>query len=399
MLAFVLILIEFTLSGRFRWLSRTVAIDTMMQVHRLIGLTALAAALVHPFLYRAERNPAYPWDTTRELTVSNDFSVLWTGIVAWVLLPSLVLLAQTRGAPNYRYEAWRWLHGISAIAVTGLAFHHVLYAGRYAAHPVVAGYWIALGVVVLLAIIWLYVAIPLGQSRHPWRVAGVEKAAERIWKIEIAPKDGRGLEYRAGQFVWLNIGSNPFAHRENPFSIASAPASGPNLLFLIKELGDTTSTIGKVKTGSVAYVDGPHGALTIEGHHAEGVGLIAGGIGIAPLISVLRQMSLEGDTRPRKLVYADSTPRQIVEREELLRLSEKTGVEVVFVHGDAPQDLGGERGQIDAALLARHFAPNALRTWVFALCGPPPMLVAVEAALCSLGVAPARILSERFDYD
>ena len=58
MLAFAIILVEFTLSGRFRSISRRVGMDVTMRAHQLIARTALAAALVHPFLYRAERDAA-----------------------------------------------------------------------------------------------------------------------------------------------------------------------------------------------------------------------------------------------------------------------------------------------------------------------------------------------------
>lgn len=399
MLGLVLLLIVFTLSGRFKWLSRRIAIDTLMQVHRLIGQTALAAALVHPFLYRAARSPAQPGDTTRVLTITHDFGTLWTGILAFVLLPTLVLLAQTRGAPNYRYEAWRWLHGLSALVIGGLLLHHVLYAGRYAAHPVIAAFWIVLSSVVAFSLLWIYVAIPLGQARRPWRVVDIRKAAERIWKVEIAPSGGGGLDYNAGQFAWLNLGSSPFAHRENPFSIASAPSSGPNLAFLIKELGDSTSRIGAVPPGTIAYVDGPHGALTVAGQRAEGVGLIAGGIGIAPLIGILQDLALSGDERPCTLIYADKSPAQIVERGALEMLAAAPNVAVEIVFDRPPAGWAGEVGHVDKALLARHFSPAALDTWLFVLCGPPPMLDAVETALGALGVGPERILSERFDYD
>lgn len=399
MVAFAIILVDFTLSGRFRAISRKAGMDITMRAHQLLARTALAAALVHPFLYRGERDASYPWDTTRVLTITTDFNLLWTGIIAWLLLPSLVFLALSRGEPNYRYEAWRWMHGIGAVLVAGMVLDHTLRAGRYAADPVVSGYWIVLSGIAALSLLWVYVLVPLRQRRRPWRVVAVEKEAERIWNVEVAPDGHGGMDYEAGQFAWLNLGASPFRHRENPFSIASAPASGTNLLFLIKELGDTTSALGKLKPGSVAYVDGPHGSLTLGDDKVSGVGLIAGGIGIAPLIGIMRQLSLTDDPRPCTLLYADRNPDQIVHRDELEVMSQRPGMDVVYVFDVPPDDWTGETGHIDKALLSRHFDASALRDWIFVLCGPPPMLDAVEDALIRLDVAPNRILSERFDYD
>ncbi len=399
MLAFAIILVDFTLSGRFRAISRKAGMDITMRAHQLLARTALAAAIVHPFLYRGERDAAYPWDTTRTLTITTDFGLLWSGIVGWLLLPTLVLLALTRGEPNYRYEAWRWMHGIGAVLIAGLVLDHVLRAGRYAADPVIAGYWIVLSAAAAISFAWVYVLVPIRQGRRPWRVVAVTEEADRIWNVEVAPDGHEGLDYEAGQFAWLNLGASPFRHRENPFSIASALASGPNLSFLIKELGDATSAVGKVKPGSVAYVDGPHGSLTLNGRPASGVGLIAGGIGIAPLIGILRQLSLADDPHPCTLVYADRDPSQMVHRDELEVLGRRPGTDVVYVYDVPPDGWTGETGHIDDALLSRHIPAAALEAWVFVLCGPPPMLDAVENALIGLGVAPDRILSERFDYD
>ena len=399
MLAFAIILVDFTLSGRFRAISRKAGMDITMRAHQLLARTALAAALVHPFLYRSERDAPYPWDTIRTLTVTTDFDLLWSGIAAWLLLPTLIFLALTRGEPNYRYEAWRWMHGIGAVAIAGLVLDHTLSAGRYASDPWISGYWIGLSCVAALSFVWVYVLVPFRQLARPWRVVSVDRQADRIWHVEIKPDGHDGMNYTAGQFAWLNLGASPFSHRENPFSIASAPASGTHLSFLIKELGDATSRVGNVKPGTVAYVDGPHGSLTLKDGSARGVGLIAGGIGIAPLIGILRELSLTEDARPRKLIYADRDPDQIVHQDELQRLGGAPGSDVVYVFDSPPDDWAGETGRIDAALLSRHFPREALDDWVFILCGPPPMLDAVEEALISLGVAPGRVLSERFDYD
>lgn len=399
MLAFSIILLEFALSGRFRTVSGRVGMDVTMRAHQLLARTALAAALLHPFLYRAEWNPPYVWDPTRLHTVTADFGALWSGVLAWVLLPAFVLLAIVRGQPNYRYEAWRLGHGVGALVIGALVLHHTLSAGRYAADPVLAGMWIALSVTALASFLWVYIAVPVSQLRRPWRVTEIRPVAERIWQVEIAPVNHRGLDYEAGQFVWLNIGHSPFDNRENPFSISSAPGSGAALQFLIKELGDFTGHLGAIPKDTRAFVDGPHGSLTVTGHDAPGIALVAGGIGVAPMMGILRQLAIDDDPRPRVLVYADRTLDQIVHREELETLARKAGTELVIVLQEPPADWGGESGLVDEALLARLFQAPGRQDWLFVLCGPPPMLESVEDALIAIGVPAGRILAEKFDYD
>lgn len=398
MLAFAIILAEFALSGRTRSVSGRVGMDVTMRVHQLIARTAVVLALLHPFLYRALWADPRPWDTERLLTVTAEPARLWSGIAAFVILPVFVGMSIARGWPDYRYEGWRILHGLGAALLGGLLLHHALEAGRYAAHPAMIALWVLLAGLAGLAFLRAYLSAPLLQLRRPWRVVSVAPAARRIWAVEVAPDGHPGIAYEAGQFAWLNIGRNPFARAENPFSIASAPAEGPNLRFLIKELGDFTNALGSVQPGTRAYVDAPHGALTVP-DDAPGVALIGGGVGLAPLIGILRQMALSGDPRPRALVYGDGAAEDIACRAELERLGQAPGTEVIFALERPPEGWTGHRGRIDPAFLRALFDRDDRRGWVFILCGPPPMLGAVEDALMSMGIPPARILQERFDYD
>ncbi len=397
MLAFAIVLVEFVLSGRFRAISGKIGMDVTMRTHQVVARTGLALALVHPFLYSLPMNPARPWDVTRATTITADPAALGSGIAAWVLLFALVLTAIGRDHLGWRYETWRAVHAIGAVAIAALLLHHTLAAGRYGADPRVAGYWTGLFVLAVLSLAWARGVAPFGRRR--WQVARVEKLAERTWEVALAPESHKGLAYRAGQFVWLNIGHARHALAENPFSLASAPAAGPELRFVIKELGDFTNRIGAVEPGTPAFVDGPHGTLTIDGRVEPGVVMIAGGVGIAPMLGLLRQMQATGDARQRLLIYANRAESQIVHRDELDALAEDPRCDVVHVLSEPSEGWEGPTGFVDAALLARLLPIPQARGWLHVLCGPPEMLAAVEDALIGLGVPARQILSERFRYD
>ncbi|MGF1651596.1 MAG: ferric reductase-like transmembrane domain-containing protein [Hyphomicrobiaceae bacterium] len=398
LLAFSILLVEFVLSGRFRAVSRRMGMDVTMRVHQLLARTALVLALVHPLLYQSPFDRERPWDPTRQLTLTSDVTSLATGMMAWVLLGAFVLLSIGRDRIDYRYETWRMAHGLGALLIAALVLHHALTAGRYSADPLLANLWVAMFAIAVLSLAYVYVVRPLIQLGKPWRVKSVQRVALGTWSVMIEPDNHRGLDYAAGQFVWLNIGNSAFSLKENPFSIASAPGSGAELEFIIKELGDFTRTIGSIEPGTRAYIDGAHGNLVASSRAANGIGLIAGGVGVAPLLGILRQLHLDGEQRPTLLVYGNRVADQIVAADELAGYAAVHGTEVVHVLSEPPSDWTGEVGFIDRALIDRLFRPE-MRDWLFIVCGPAPMMAGVEDALIARGVVARRILSERFAYD
>ncbi|TNF62503.1 MAG: hypothetical protein EP307_06790, partial [Rhodobacteraceae bacterium] len=351
LLAASVLLVEFPLSGRLRMVTRKLGMDVTMRLHQGLARIALGLALIHPFLYAGARNPAHPWDVTRQLTLAWTPEALWPGILAWLLLPALVGAALVRS--GQRYETWRLVHGLGAALIVALVIWHALVAGRYSADPALAGLWLAFGAVAALMLARVYLLVPLAQLRRPWRVTACDRVADRTWSLTIAPEGHAGLRFQAGQFVWLNVGASPFTLRENPFSIASAPADGPELRFVIKELGDFTRSLGTVAPGTRACLDGPFGHLTLVGRDASGVVLIAGGVGIAPLLGILEQMRATGDARPVTLIYANRAEDQIVDRARLEAMREAGALDLVLVLSEPPEGWTGEIGMIDADLLGR----------------------------------------------
>ncbi|WP_420403503.1 ferric reductase-like transmembrane domain-containing protein [Nisaea sp.] len=400
MSAFAILLVEFVLSGRFRTISARIGMDVTMRFHQLVARAALAFVILHPFLYSlSPMGTPLPFDPTRQFTLGLDADSLLTGVLAWVALPCFVLMSIFRDQLPYRYEAWRAMHALGALAIAAAVTHHTLAAGRYSADPLLAGFWLLLLAGALASLLWTYLLSPLREARHPYEVASVRKIALKTWELTLRPKQGDALPFAAGQFVWLKLGPGPFTLAENPFSIASAPAERPEIRFVIKEVGDFTRRLGDVAPGSTAYLGRAHGNLTLKGRAAKGVALIAGGVGIAPLLSIARQMQAGGDTRPLTLLYGNRSAGQIVYAEELEALARRDGTKVVHVLSEPDAGWTGRTGLIDAELIGEVFDTEDAQDWLYVLCGPPAMLEGVEQALLARGVPPENILAEQFYYD
>lgn len=386
-----ILLAEFALSGRTRSISARVGMDLTMRFHQWMALAALAFLLLHPFLYTDySQRPA---GTGVRLTPAATVS----GMLAWMLLLVLVVCAWFRRHLPLSYEAWRLTHGLGALLVAALGAHHVLDTGHYAQHAWLRGFWLAAGVLAIAALVWAYLLKPLGQSS--WRVVAVAPEAERIWRVVLEPRRAREFAFQAGQFVWLKLHRAFGRITEHPFSIASAPGQLPRLQFLVKEGGDFTDRIGRVAPGTRAYVDGPYGNFTLEGRDGRGIVLIAGGVGIAPLLSLARDLAATHDPRPLTLIYADRTARQLAARSELEALARAPGRTLHLVLAEPPAGWSGLRGRLDAANLRACLPRDDARAWLYFVCGPPAMIDAVELALARLGVPLRQIASERFVYD
>ncbi|MCA0953196.1 ferredoxin reductase family protein [Mameliella alba] len=394
-----ILLVEFALSGRFRVISGRIGMDVTMRLHQLLARAASVLIFAHPFLYSGPQSLRPGLTPPGSAPLNFDWSGLWPGILAWLLLGAVMVMALGREG-LYRHERWRILHGGMALIMAGFGVLHATRAGRYSGDDALALLWSGMFAVAVISLVWVYLLKPLIKARHPWTVRAVTRLADRTWELRLSPVGHTGLRYRAGHFAWISIGKSPLSLDENPFSIASAPDEGEDLRFVIKELGDFTDRLGQIAPGTRAYVDGPFGSLTLERHtKASGIALIAGGVGIAPMLSHLRQLDAQQDPRPRLLIYTNRTKDQIACGDELRDRAAKGPLRVVHSLSQPPEGWSGETGFVTAEMLRRHLEPDALSGWVFVLCGPPPMLHAVEDALLGLGVPARNILLEQLSYD
>lgn len=399
MVGYAMMLLQFVLSGRFEWISGRTGIDRTMRFHQLASWAVLVFIFVHPLLYAVPRLVPDPADALITLNRMFRSEGLRSGVIAWWLMILLVPLAVFRDRLPFRYELWRLSHGLMAVAIAVLGTHHTLRVGSYSADPWLAAFWIAATAVALLAMLRVYVLKPILQLREPYRVVANRKVAHRMWEIAVEPERGEAMRFAPGQFVWLNLGHSPFSLTEHPFSISSAPAGLPRIAFTIKESGDFTNRIGEIAVGTRAYLDGPHGNFTLAGRAAKGIVCIAGGVGFAPIMSILRQLKAERSPLPVRLIYGNRIEGQILYRDEIEAFRETLDFGVHYVLSEPPTGWTGLAGELTPDVIGKCLDAIGEGEWLFFVCGPPPMMNSVERALLARGIPQSRIVSERFRYD
>jgi predicted ferric reductase len=205
------------------------------------------------------------------------------------------------------------------------------------------------------------------------------------------------MRFMAGQFGWLSLGRAPWRAGEHPFSFSSAPADSGAVEMTIKELGDFTRRVGETEEGTIAHVDGPHGSFSVDLHpDAPGFFFLAGGIGIAPIVSMLRSLAERGDRRPLRLIYGNRLAERATLIEEIDALKERLDLRVTHVVQEPPDGWAGDVGLPTPELIARVLegAPEGIHCF---LCGPAPMSRMAQKALRDLGIPMRRVHFELFE--
>lgn len=391
--------LQFAVVGRFSALNAPFGLDAVLQYHRAISFVALAFVLAHPALIVITRPEL--------ATLLNPVTATWNARFGLMSVGALLLLTATsiwRKQLRIGYEWWRVLHGVLAVVIVVTALVHIFRVGYYVDGPLKRGLWAAMSLVFVALLVNIRVVTPLRLLRRPWRVVSVERDHGRVWRLTLAPDGHAGIRFLPGQFGWIRIDRSPFSVVENPFSFASSADRLDAVEFGIAEAGDFTSSLGSVQVGARAHLDGPYGVFTYELNEGPGFVFVAGGIGISPIVSMLRTLADRGDRRPCLLLVGNRSWDHVAFRETLDELAEALDLTVVHLLEDiegAPADHGGiQEGLIDDSVLARWLPEVFGEQWVRAryfLCGPPAMLVAVERLLVNHGVPPWQVDHERFD--
>lgn len=384
--------VQFLLTARFRRACAPFGIDIIFYFHRYLALLAGALLLAHLLILRSgyveALGPLHPLHAPWHMTA---------GRAALVLIAVLIGTSLWRKRLRIHYDAWRLLHIGLSVAAYVLALGHIEGVGYYIEAPAKRWLWTGYTLFWLLLVVYVRVVKPWRMRTRPYRVTEVRREHGRAWTLALEPDGHPGLRFEPGQFAWLTLRASPWHIKEHPFSIASSAEHPDRLEFTIKELGDFTRTIRETQVGEVAYLDGPYGAFSVDRYpQAPGFVFIAGGIGIAPIISMLRTLADRGERRPLLLLYGNKCWDEVILREQLDALSERLDLRLVHVLADPPADWEGESGFVTPELLERALPARAQALEYF-LCGPKPMSDAVQQALHGLGVPLGRVHSELFD--
>jgi propane monooxygenase reductase component len=232
------------------------------------------------------------------------------------------------------------------------------------------------------------------------KVEAVEELTKDIRRLVLRVTDPDGLEFNAGQYVDIGVPGAEEEHRS--FSMANAPGEPDCLEFMIKlyEGGRFSGLLDNgngISVGDELTCKGPFGMFTLRDSSPRRLVFIAGGAGMAPVLSLLRSMAEKGTERAATFYYGARTEDDLFALEEMERLSDVLP-DFKFIPALSEDEEGGtwegEAGLITDVV--DRLEDDDLAEVDAYLCGPPPMVDAAIALLEQRGVPEAHIYFDRF---
>jgi predicted ferric reductase len=380
-----LALLQLLLLARLPALERLVGFDRLTQWHRRNGIATLTLLLAHTVLITAGYTVGDRIELTSEIgRLISGYPGVITATAGLVLLIAVTLTSIAVARRRLRYETWYFVHLYAYLAIA-LAFSHQIATGsEFVGDPAARAYWIALYLVTLGTLLVFRLGIPLARSaHHRLRVERVHEIAPGVISLDIGGTQLERLRARSGQFFTWRFLTRDRWWEAHPFSLSAAP-DGRRLRITVKDLGDYTAKLRAIPPGTRVIAEGPFGAFTAAARRRSKVALIAGGVGITPILALLEDMP--GEPGDIAVVYRATKPEDVILRDELEALTDRRGADLHYVLG------AGDR--LDPAWL-QQLVPDIAARDVY-VCGPPAMTEATRAILRGSGVSRRHIYTERF---
>jgi len=210
-----------------------------------------------------------------------------------------------------------------------------------------------------------------------------------ILLLTLAPEKQRSqLRFEPGQYATIGFtrGGRPTPMR--CFSIVSTPASDV-LQFAMRVRGNFTQVAAGLQPGDKAYVRGPFGDFTIDTEHDHSVVMLAGGIGITPFLSMIRDLTERRIALPVTLLFSNRSATSVPFKGQLQALVKQNPyLQTQFFSDDTS-------GKITTQHIHELTTVDRGNT-IYFICGPKRFTESMQSTLNSEGIDDSRVICESF---
>ena len=386
-----LLLLQLPQAARIKWLDRLFSLPLLYTLHRYSAYGIMALVILHPIA-------VFVPDGILMIPFEVRYWPEWVGAALLVIVVAQFVLSNWRLKFFSAYQNWLLLHRIMGAVAIVLLFVHVLYVSETFEHAGLPRTLTLASAMVVLAL-WLWVRLQSAPFRkRALIVKEVAPAGEDAFAIDLVPNGWERMEYIPGQFAFISFHSDKISKESHPFTISSSPSRPDTIQFTIRCCGDWTRQVHTLRPGDKAYIQGPYGRF---GHlFASGrseIIMIAGGIGITPMMSMLRYMCDVTDPKRSILIWSNKTLQHIFNEDELKAMEKKLTNLTWIPILTREKGERGLSGRLDLKKL-ESLLQSYRRDAIVYLCGPPPMIKQVRSDLIRLGFSKDAIHFEAFGF-
>ena len=351
-------------------------LDKMYQTHRRVAVSAFLLLFLHLLTVPISA----VWILGNYLAM-----VAFLGIVTLVLVTLSPRIPILRRLTHSTYDGWRKIHRFMGIFYT-LGFIHALTVK--ALDALIAITWVQT-IFIIGLISYLYTELFGGmfKSKLTYVVNTLKHLNGNTLEITLQPRDQK-LLHHAGQFLFIKFDSATIPPEPHPFTISSAPHEN-NLRLTIKACGDWTQQLYEhLENGTVATIEGPYGQFNFKDGSQQQV-WIAGGIGITPFLSWMRDFEANSHDREIDLFYTTRIPEEALFLDEIEKADNHAGFCAHMLYSVT-------NGRLTVEKIIASSGPLAGKD--IYLCGPINMVETFQRALAVQGVPPDKIHFEEFNF-
>jgi predicted ferric reductase len=386
LLATAVALVGIAFAARTHRFERAIGLDHALLWHRWLGETAALLLAVHIITtivaYSSRTDLA---DAIRQLTGEEQYMALATVGAAGMLLITILSLGFIRR--HLAYETWYFIHLLIYAALVMALFHEIYLGSDFAFDPLARAFWLAVTAIVLLMMVVSRWGKAVRAIARPLTVLSVTPLNDVAAAIELGGQNVADLRAAAGQFALLRPLSRKLAWQPHPYSISAAPRVD-RIRFTVKALGGASELMTKVRVGDKVAVEGPYGTKIYEALRGDKLLLIAGGVGIGPIRSLLEDFDASAEP---VVIYRARRREEIVHYDELVELAASRNGRIIPVVGRT-SDL--EVGNPFDPEVMRRLVPD-VSTRIAVVCGSQPMISAAYHCLRECGMDGEDIHFER----
>jgi predicted ferric reductase len=374
--------------ARIPWIERSVGHDKLVVWHRKLGPWSLYLILFHVFLVGLGYAGGDRISTGSELwRMTLKYPWMIPADIAFGLMMLAGVTSYKKARAKMSYETWWTIHLYTYLAVALGFMHQVLTGPMFAGHPLNKIFWeglyIATAAVILL---WRFV-IPVARSlRHNLRVDQVVVEGPGVVSIVMRGRHLDRLNAQGGQFFswrFLTSGQWWISH---PYSLSAAPTAH-FMRVTVKDLGDASGAVLKIRPGTRVFFEGPYGTFVASKATRGHIVLVGGGVGITPLRALLEEFDASKEI---DVLYRVGTEEELVFRKELDAIAEWRGARVHYLVGNRKEH------PMNARYISK-FVPAFSDSEVY-ICGPSGLVEAVRDAAKAAGIPKDRFHNEEFEF-